>query len=311
MSQDAITSRIVCIILAVAAALLGVVSLFGSLSTGMVKSVDYVSQKFIKYDEELLNEINSALLEECTDMPLPAEAFAAALDTDAADRVLYKASRNIILCYDMDFSDDTELYSFFSDGMEKYCDENNISVKSSDLNACASLAVDVSNEVLSSGVSKNIRLFRAVAGKSLAIKFVLCGALCAVCIVLIHMFNKGRHKKYIYYSTALISAGLLFVFVTFLVKSRHYIDNFNFCAFEIYDKAIKDVLNSSLFIYPIIGVICVAAGVIMMVYNYKYYVKRKQINEEEKRVNLELKDAYMQHFNNNKKKESKKTQEES
>ena len=302
MSQDAITSRIICIILAVAAAFLGVVSLCGSLSTGMVKSVSFVSQRFMKYDEELLNEINSALMEECTDMPLPAEAFAAALDTDAADRILYKASKNIILCYDMDFSDDTELYSFFSDGMEKYCDENNIHVKSSDLNSCASLAVDVANEVLSSGVSKNIRLFRASAGKSLATKFVICGALCAVFIVLIHMFNKGRHKKYIYYSTALMSSGLILIFVTLLIKSRHYIDNFSFCTFEIYDKAIKDVLNYPLFIYQIVGAVCIVSGVIMMVYNYKYYVKRKQINEEEKRVNLELKDAYMQHFNSSKNK---------
>ena len=297
MGSNSIVSRLICFVLAIGAALLIVVSVFGSVTIGTLKSHSYVASKFVKYDSQLLETVNDALLEKCDDMPLPAEAFASALNVKEMDSILTTVARNIILCYELDFTDSKELYNYFVEGLGKYCEENGIKMLSEDINRCACYAVDVTNEVLTSGVSNDIAIFRAAIGKSMAIRFIVCFAIAIVFIVLIDLINRGRHRKFSYIGMAFVSAGMIFIAATLYVKSKGYVDSFSFCSLDIYNSAIRDSINSTFFIYPIIGAVFVVLGLVILIMNYIYFRNKNLIVQREKELNIEMKQDFIQSVN--------------
>jgi len=297
MGTDTASARFFCNLLAIISALLIAFSCFGLVGSGLMKSSSYIASKFIEYDEEMLRAVNAELDKECSNMPAPAGAFTSALDKEDIDNALTRAAENLVLCYDIDFSDSRDLYDSFYNGIEEYCSKNSVGISSAELNQCASLGVKVTNEVLSTGISRKTQIFQLLIGNSVAMGFVYCAAGAVVCLVLINLINKRRHKKYSYYSLAFNGAGLIYIFGALLVKFKNYVDGFTFCRSALYDAALKDAVNSIINAYIIVGIAFVVFGLIMLVYNFKYYERRKKEMNETDAINNQMKKEFLEHYN--------------
>jgi len=296
MGRDTVSARISCIILAILSALLIAVSCFGIATSGLMKSNSFLSSRIINLDDKFIATVNEKLMYECDNMPVPAEAFASALDKETMDGVLTQAANNIILCYDMDFSDSRELYDCFYSGIDKYCDENNIKVSSDELNRCASFAVKITDKILSNGMPKQIKLFALISGKELATYFIYCLVGAVVFLIIINLVNKRRHKKYSYYALTLNTMGLIYIFGYILVNAKNYVGNFSFCNQGYFNFAIKDALNSIFRIFPIVGAVLLALGTVMIIQNYLYYRRKtKEMNETDE-MNNKMKQEFIDHY---------------
>lgn len=300
MNTNVILTKMICFFLSVLMAFLIVFSVFGAFTVGMLKSQNYISGKLEQHDEQLLSEINKKLSDDCTDMSLPKEAFTNALSKGEVDSVIGDMVSDMILCYEIDFSDSEKLYGYFTDGITDYCEKNNIDAMSEDISRGASLAVDITNEALAGSSTGIIKLFQKIQGSRLILLAVLCAAFAVACAVAIDSINSGRHRKFSYIGMGLATSGVMLTAATVFVKHMGYIDNYEFCSFELYNNAITDAVNATFKPYPIIGICLAAAGFIMLILNYIYFAKKNKMVQEKVDMNIRMKDEYIQHFNEKK-----------
>ena len=293
MSEETIF-RLQCTALSLLLALSIAVASFVGVSTALLRNGTYVATVMKMHSEELLERVNNELELVSESADLPAEALTASLSRQDMEKLLTKTGRNFAQCYDVDFSDNTEIYQLFVNGITAYCDANGKTLSADEISADASLAADAVNYVLSSNDAGEVRLFGLVR-RSLAVA-VTFGALLLgiICIGLIDFINFGRHRKYNDIGTGIVSAGFALVMVGVFVRFSGYIEGAYFCQFEIYNAALQDACLQAVNVQIAIGVGLVLLGWIMLIRNYLYLARKKRQREASKEQKTLSKNEYME-----------------
>lgn len=292
-----ILRKLLCFALSMILALSIILLTIGVLSTGFLQSDSYIESEINNYSNELINEINEELnnLDNKTDLPV--EAFTTALTDEDAAEIIRIAVNNFIYNYNSDFSKDEVLYNSIKNSISAYCQENSINKKDKELSKAAALMVDEINETIGGSSTLNARVF--TFAQSRALMYIICASviLIIISIVVLELINYGRHRKYSYIGMGLSTAGFVLTFGMLFIRYKDYISAFKFSSVEAYTLGIAQCVNNILFYSMIIGIVYLAAGIIMLLRNYNYFrnkgIKVKAAHEH----NARLRQEYMEQYN--------------
>lgn len=287
----------VCFVLSMAMALSIVVVAFAGMSVGFFKSENYINKYLNQYQQETVDTINQSVVEMSEKSDVPVEILTDALECKDVTIILKEAAHNFAYGYATDFSDSSDLYNCFKAGLIKYNTQNNNQLTEDELNEYASLGVDVVNETFGGKYTASVKLFNLSQSSKMIYIIALPVVLIIASFVILDLINHGRHRKFSYIGMGIATAGWVMTFVPLFVSHKDYIDNYNYCNIEAFNKAIADSVYTPLKIALVIGVILLAAGSVILLMNYKYFKKKNDQVTSVREHNSKLRNEYMAEYN--------------
>lgn len=260
------------------------------IASGLLRTESFVQKRFEKYNSQLLDEVNTALEGVADTTGLPTKAYTGAIQSGHIRTALHQAANNIVKGYDTDYTESKYLYGYYRTGILNYCKENGIPITEDELVRDSCFAVDVFNDTVGDESTKNIILF-ALAYTNKPLMVIIFSVLIFIaCAVIIDFTSYGKHKKYDYMGMGLITAGETMVILPVFALLMKYTSTLRFMDIDVYNMALADVLNDILKIIMAVGVAVLIIGIIMVVYNFRYYSKKTEYLRTEHDIRAKLLD---------------------
>lgn len=256
----------------------------------------FVEKKFQAYNTQTVQAVNDRLEKISKDTGVPAEVYTSCFDEETANMILTKIVDNISFTYSTVFSDDIEIYNHFKAGITSYCYKNNIDLSNQEISANASLAVDAINEVLGGSSTAKIQIMKLVRGRRMM--YVLLVSFFAIigALTVIYFLNRGNHRRLNYYGMGVTSAGMILLLSGLFILLKNYSNDFKFCENKIYDSAVADITDFSVFVCMVAGIPLILLGFVLLFKNY-YYFKTKQSNKKAIfEHNSKMRNEYMEEY---------------
>lgn len=302
--------KLLCFVLSMIFAASIVIIALGAMSIGFLQSESYIESHINNKSAELINEINAQLnnLDNKTDLPV--EAFTTALTEEDTAEIVKTAVNNFMYNYSSDFSEDEDLYNSVKGSISGYCQDNGISTNEKELSKAAALMVDEINETVGGSSTLNIKVFTFVQSSKLM--YLICASVILIIasIVLLDLINFGRHRKYSYIGMGFTTAGFVLTFSILFARHQDYLSAFRFSSVEAYSLGIADCINDIMLYSMIIGIIYLAAGIIMLILNYNYFRKKGikvKANHEQKTI---MRQEYIEQLNAKQRRDAESDNEE-
>lgn len=268
-------------------------------ASGLLRTESFVQARYETYNKELLTEVNKALEGVAEETGLPVKAYTSAIKSGHIQTALHQAANNTVKGFNTDFSESTFLYSYYHAGLLNYCKENGIPITKDELNRDACFAVDTFNSVVGDESTSSIIIFSLTYTRHPLTIIIGCVIAFILSIFIIDFISYGRHKKFDYIGTALITGGgALTVLPAFAIMMK-YTSTLRFMDIAAYNMGLADVLNDIMKVYIAIGVVVVLIGIVVTIINYSYYrkkaeaiqterdIRKKIFNDEQERRNAE------------------------
>jgi hypothetical protein len=269
----------------------------GSLSVGFLQSDDFVQNNMNKYSTELLNEVNEKIDSLDGKLSLSIEVYTSALGNDDAAKIISKVSSNFMNDYPTDFSEDRDLFESVKTSILNYCEQNSIKASDAQMNKAACFVVEEVNEVVGGRSSLDVKVFTMVQSRAAMCAICLAVILLIITTILLDVANYGRHRKYNYIGMGFTTAGFLMSFGILFVNHQDYVNNFKFTTITAYNLGIADCINILLNYVIIIGAVCFAIGLIILVLNYNYFRKKSARVKASRDDNSKMRKEYLEQYN--------------
>ncbi|MFR5875191.1 MAG: hypothetical protein ACLUFN_01740 [Eubacterium sp.] len=269
----------------------------GALSIGFLQSESYIESHIKNNSDKLIGEINAELATFDTKVDLPVEAFTTALTEENIGEIVKTAVNNLLYNYSSDFSEDEVLYNSIKSSISGYCQNNGISTSESELSKAAALMVDEINETIGGSSTLNVKVFTFVQSNKLM--YIICASVIFIIagVVLLDLINFGRHRKYSYIGMALTTSGFVLTFSILFARHQDYLSDFKLSSVEAYSLGIAECIDGIMLYSMIIGIICLAVGIIMLLLNYNYFRKKEIKVKASREHNSQLRKEYMEQYN--------------
>lgn len=288
--------RASCFVLSLVLAASVVVSFFGTVSVIRLRSETFVADKLSAYTAEIKADIEKEITSQPMSGTVPSDALLAALDDGVMQYLINMSAHNIVMQSTNDFSIDETLYNRLFKNVSAYLDSNGISADAKDISNAVSLQTDVINYVLSSVGTTDILLFSLARSNTSIAVTATAIALAVICAVLIHVIYEGRHKKNSYYGMALATAGYVDIFATAFAGRIGLFSSVSYCGYAPFDQAVSDCTASVSKMQLPVGIALLAAGVVVLLLNYRYLKKKNDRVKEQRTTNDKMRDDYMKHY---------------
>lgn len=273
------------IILTMTALLLG----FCRTDLALEKSLD-------AYQADFLEVFNDRMVQVTSDSDVPEEALINALSPEDMKIIVETIVLNIQYHYSTSFVGDEKVYSAFKTGLTNYVQANNLDISEKQISRYSALAVDVANEVFGGKSTSSVKIFTIAQDRRLMYVIIVFAVLIIGSIVALDLINYGRHRKYSFIGMGLTIAGYVTALTSAFIYNRGYIQEYRFCENSIYNTAIANLVSNMIILAVILGAAYLAAGVIMLVVNYRYFRKRKFQRDEQHKHNIDLRNEYMEQY---------------
>lgn len=292
-----IAIQFVCFVLSMAMAVSIVVVVFSGMFVGFFQSEKYINNYLEKYQIETIDTINQAVVEVSEKSDVPAEILTDVLKTDDVKIILKEAAHNFAYGYATDFSDNSDLYNCFKSGLINYNAQNDDSLTEAELNSYACLGVDIVNETFGGKYTASVKLFSLSQSSKMIYIIAVPVVLIIAAFVILDLINYGRHRKFSYIGMGIATAGWILTFVPLFISYKKYIDSYNYCGIDVFNKAIADSVYLPFKIALIIGVLLLIAGTVILLMNYRYFKKKNDQVTSVRAHNSKLRDEYMAEYN--------------
>ncbi len=274
--------RISCTLVSILLAIAIVSTVVNLLFVGYFSNEKFIQDRLDQNKTEIIAEINGEVKKLAKTTGLPKKAFVNAVNEDNFSVISSAVTKNLKYCYRTDFSEDTELYNVYSASIADKNKNGGKSLKSNEVSRYASLAVATACKAVNQNGTANVAIFAAIQRNFFVYTVIGSVVLLIVCVVVLELVNKGRHRKYSYFGMSLTMAGYILMAGTLFVEKMQYVQKNQFLVFDPYNKAIQTCVSDVLHNNIMIGGIVAGIGIIMLLVNYNYF-RKKNINAERER----------------------------
>ena len=288
--------RIVCYFLTLVMAACVVLSISIGISSGMLRTENFVQKRYEKYNSELLQEVNNAITGVADSTGLPAKAYTSSIQEVHTITALRQAANNAVKGFDTDYTESKYLYGYYRTGLLNFCKENGIPITEDELVKNSCFAVDIFNDTVGDESTSSIILFAFTYTKKPLTWILLSVFIFILSLVIIDFISFGRHKKYDYLGMSLIIAGEVQIILPLFAILMKYTSTLKFMDVDVYNMALADVLNDIMKIIMVIGAVVLIIGIVVTLFNYRYYRRKTTKLKTEHDIRLKLVEEQKQYI---------------
>lgn len=288
--------RIVCYLLTLVMAACVVLSISIGISSGMLRTETFVQKRYEKYNSELLQEVNNAITGVADSTGLPAKAYTSSIQEVHTITALRQAANNAVKGFDTDYTESKYLYGYYRTGLLNFCKENGIPITEDELVKDSCFAVDIFNDTVGDESTSNIIMFAFTYTRKPLTWILLSVFIFILSLVIIDFISFGRHKKYDYLGMSLIIAGEVQIILPLFAILMKYTSTLRFMDVDVYNMALADVLNDIMKIIMAIGVAILVIGIVVTLFNYRYYKRKTMELKTEHDIRLKLVEEQKQYI---------------
>lgn len=290
------TKKAACFLLSVLLTASLAVSFFGVTAVCYARSDSALYDSISAYSDELKADLDEAVKSAMPNSELPAKAYADAIDGDAVDYIIRVSANNIAVQNINDFSLSSELYNTINSNLLSFAQDNGIKINSTEVSKLASLEVDVISGFMLQVNTKDVALYRICRNETAMVIIAVAVIAALMSYALIHIINDGRHRKNSYIGMAFVSTGYIQIVGTFAARAIDAGNKASGSGYEVFDRAIADVIGKIMSIQIPFGIILVVTGLAVLTANYVYFWKKNIKVNEQRRINSDMRDEYMRHY---------------
>ncbi|MBQ7739792.1 MAG: hypothetical protein IJT65_00965 [Eubacterium sp.] len=256
---------------------------------------EFVVRRVEENKKELIEVIDDNLSESASKLGLPSSAFTGAVNDDNISIISHEIAKNIMYCYTSDFSDNKDLFNAVSRKYSEYVSENNLTYSSTKIDMDASYATNALSEALYTEDTTRVLPFKVVHQK-LAV-YIVTGSVIMIVLssVAIERVHKRRHRKYVYYGMGVVTSGYLMSVVSMFIVASGLVGKYHFTNFTVYQNTITMCIDDALKLIALAGLLFIAAGAVILIWNYKYFKEKNEKAQE----SIEIKKKLREEFNEN------------
>lgn len=187
-----------------------------------------------------------------------------------------------------DYSESSNIAVCYRDGIKEFYRFNGFELDEKALEEAVPLASKAFNEAM--GIDNNVEFSTFVGrlGRVAVMIVVAIFALIAACAVKVFMLNDGRTKMFSHYASSMISAGLSLVVVCILNFALQFASNMYLTENDGLNIALGQAFNVYFIILACFGAVLLIGGYSMMIYVYRYYVRKAHRQKQEIEINKTL-----------------------
>ena len=187
-----------------------------------------------------------------------------------------------------DYSESSNIAVCYRDGIKEFYRFNGFELDEKALEEAVPLASNAFNEAM--GIDNNVEFSTFVGrlGRVAVMIVVAIFALIAACAVKVFMLNDGRTKMFSHYASSMISAGLSLVAVCILNFALQFASNMYLTENDGLNIALGQAFNVYFIILACFGAVLLVGGYSMMIYVYRYYVRKAHRQKQEIEINKTL-----------------------
>ena len=187
-----------------------------------------------------------------------------------------------------DYSESSNIAVCYRDGIKEFYRFNGFELDEKALEEAVPLASKAFNEAM--GIDNNVEFSTFVGrlGRVAVMIVVAIFALIAACAVKVFMLNDGRTKMFSHYASSMISAGLSLVAVCILNFALQFASNMYLTENDGLNIALGQAFNVYFIILACFGAVLLVGGYSMMIYVYRYYVRKAHRQKQEIEINKTL-----------------------
>lgn len=187
-----------------------------------------------------------------------------------------------------DYSESSNITVCYRDGIKEFYRFNGFELDEKALEEAVPLASKAFNEAM--GIDNNVEFSTFVGrlGRVAVMIVVAIFALIAACAVKVFMLNDGRTKMFSHYASSMISAGLSLVAVCILNFALQFASNMYLTENDGLNIALGQAFNVYFIILACFGAVLLVGGYSMMIYVYRYYVRKAHRQKQEIEINKTL-----------------------
>ena len=258
------------------------------LFVGNFSSESFIKERVEQNKDAIIAELDSEVKTLAKTTGLAKTAFTGAVNDDNFSVISETVTKNLKYCYKTDFSDNVDLYNIYSASISDPDRNGGKELKSNEVSRYASLAVSTACKVLNQNGTSSVLVFNAIQKQYFVYAVITSIVLSIICVVVLELINKGRHRKFSYIGMGVITAGYLLCAGTFFVEKMNYVNKNVFLVFDPYNNAIRTCFNDVLAKNYYVGIALFAVGFIMLIVNYNYFRKKNIKAEKEREFNKRL-----------------------
>lgn len=187
-----------------------------------------------------------------------------------------------------DYSESSNIAVCYRDGIKEFYRFNGFELDEKALEEAVPLASKAFNEAM--GIDNNVEFSTFVGrlGRVAVMIVVAIFALIAACAVKVFMLNDGRTKMFSHYASSMISAGLSLVVVCILNFALQFAPNMYLTENDGLNIALGQAFNVYFIILACFGAVLLVGGYSMMIFVYRYYVRKAHRQKQEIEINKTL-----------------------
>ncbi len=278
--------------LVIAAAL--VVLTLSSFTIAFFTSKSNLNNAVKKESASIISVVDEAVAPAEKRMKLEEGCLKGAIDESNIGIITDAVSQNLVKSYTNDFSENTDLFNAYMTRLKEYSEESGKNISDKDRIEIASYATDLVANALYT--SETINAPFVSFAKSKLMLYIIVGSIAAgiAATVMIDALTRGRHRKYLYIGTGIITAGYINIGSVLWIKHRGYLNSINIMRFEAYNEAFRDILSEVLKFTAAVGILFFIVGLIMLIINYDYFRRKNAEIKNSRERTDDIMEDYME-----------------
>ena len=273
---------------------LSIVSLTaGGCIVGLFQNELFFETEIEKNETALIALVDNASADAAEKAGLPSDAFKGAVSEKNFTIISTPLARNFKYNYNTDFSDSTGLLDAFVSQLGAYANNYSLELTGDEINGYAALAVDYVSEALSGSDTKNVFPIHLSQSSGIMYATVSSVILIIATVVALELLNRGRHRKYNYIGMGIMTGGYILIIMPQAIKLTDFLNQYRYCVLDEYNAIVRGCTEMLLNVCTFIGIIVTVAGLVMLLINYSYYIKKAQKVKLAKKMEERIKGDYM------------------
>lgn len=187
-----------------------------------------------------------------------------------------------------DYSESSNIAVCYRDGIKEFYRFNGFELDDASLEKAVPLASKAFNEAMGIDNNAEFSTFVGRLGRVAVMIVVAIFVLIVAISVKVFMFNDGRTKMFSHYASSMICAGLALVALCVLNFALQFAPNMYLTENGGLNIAMGQAFNVYFIILACFGAVLLVGGYSMMIYVYRYYVRKAQHQKQELEINKTL-----------------------
>ena len=187
-----------------------------------------------------------------------------------------------------DYSESSNIAVCYRDGIKEFYRFNGFELDDASLEKAVPLASKAFNEAMGIDNNAEFSTFVGRLGRVAVMIVVAIFVLIVAISVKVFMLNDGRTKMFSHYASSMICAGLALVALCILNFAFQFAPNMYLTENGGLNIAMGQAFNVYFIILACFGALLLVGGYSMMIYVYRYYVRKAQHQKQELEINKTL-----------------------